>query len=158
MPNANHGARRSSSTASDIKGGGNTSRRDEIMEIHSQALEMIEILERMSTILEAIERGSKERYDAADSRASAREDRDAARNIGVPQGTSKMSTRNAGQGSLIITGHGHLRIKTNYSLVVLVGYKWLLLGGRLLRWHLLIVDTKKLETNDASGLRPPLDV
>ncbi|EEQ91745.2 uncharacterized protein BDCG_06865 [Blastomyces dermatitidis ER-3] len=37
MQNANHGARRSSST--DIKGGRNTSRRDEIMEIHSQALE-----------------------------------------------------------------------------------------------------------------------
>ncbi|OJD15289.1 hypothetical protein AJ78_04438 [Emergomyces pasteurianus Ep9510] len=80
MPNANHGARRSSSTSSDIKGGDKTSQGDEIMEIHSQALEMIEILKRMSAILEAIERGSKERYDA-NPRASVREDRDAARNI-----------------------------------------------------------------------------
>ncbi|KGQ00699.1 hypothetical protein PAAG_12632 [Paracoccidioides lutzii Pb01] len=81
MQNANHGARRPSSTVSDLKGGGKTFWRDEIMEIHSQALEMIEILERMSTILEAIERGSKERYDAADPRASAIEARDPTRSI-----------------------------------------------------------------------------
>ncbi|OJD22710.1 hypothetical protein ACJ73_05943 [Blastomyces percursus] len=80
MPNANHGARRSSSTASHIKGGSNTSRRDGIMEIRSQALEMIEMLARMFAILETIETRSTERY-AADLRASVKEDQDAARNI-----------------------------------------------------------------------------
>ncbi|OJD22355.1 hypothetical protein ACJ73_06298 [Blastomyces percursus] len=61
MPNANHGTRRSSSTSSDIKGSDNTSQRDEIMTIHSHVLEMIEILERRSAILELIESQSTER-------------------------------------------------------------------------------------------------
>ncbi|QSS61197.1 hypothetical protein I7I51_03369 [Histoplasma capsulatum] len=55
MLNANHGMRRLSSTSSDVKGGDNTSQQDKIMEIHSQMLEMIEILGQMSAILKTIE-------------------------------------------------------------------------------------------------------
>ncbi|QSS60028.1 hypothetical protein I7I51_04824 [Histoplasma capsulatum] len=44
MSNANHGMRRLSSTSSDVKGGDSTSQQDEIMEIHSQMLKIIEIL------------------------------------------------------------------------------------------------------------------
>ncbi|OJD11686.1 hypothetical protein AJ78_07585 [Emergomyces pasteurianus Ep9510] len=75
MPNANRGTRRLSSTSSDVKGGDNTSHQDEIMEIHSQVLQVIEILGQISAILETIE--IKEQYDA-DLRASAKENRDVA--------------------------------------------------------------------------------
>ncbi|OJD16639.1 hypothetical protein ACJ73_08865 [Blastomyces percursus] len=55
MPNANYDMRRPSATSSNTKGGNTASPQDEIMEIHSQVLEMIKILNRMSAILEMIE-------------------------------------------------------------------------------------------------------
>ncbi|KGQ01887.1 hypothetical protein PAAG_11277 [Paracoccidioides lutzii Pb01] len=140
MPNANHGMRRPSSTSSDVKGGDNTSQRDEIMEIHSQVLEMMEIFKRMSAMLERIETRSKEQYDA-NLQASVREDRDVAR-------TSRMSTMNGRRGNPIIgqsllvhpllwllPDHVHLRIETNYSPVVLMGVGHMAIS----RWEFTIV-------------------
>ncbi|EDN08464.1 hypothetical protein I7I51_00081 [Histoplasma capsulatum] len=121
MPNTSRCSRRPSSTSSD---GDNTSQQVEIMEIHNRVLEMIESFKRMSAILETMERRCKEQY-GADPQASMKEDRDA--------GTPKTSKLNAGQGSLIIgksllvlvvtPDHVHLRMRTNYSLVVFIGYR-----------------------------------
>lgn len=75
-----HGMQRLLSTSSDVKGGDNTSQQDEIIEIHSQVLKMIEILGQISMILETIKTQSKEQYDA-NLRASAKENQKVAHNI-----------------------------------------------------------------------------
>ncbi|QSS60425.1 no significant blast hit [Histoplasma capsulatum] len=82
MPNANDDMRRPSATSSGIKGTENRVQPKEIMEIHSQMLEMMEILKGMFAILETIETEDQEQY-GPDLQASEKGDRDAARNISL---------------------------------------------------------------------------